>query len=197
MIRLVLILIVSWYYLFIFQAFSQVQLPIKSEYNTHLNKELPNFNAKELNNEVFSLRKNRGKIVLLNFWGLSCAACFKEIPELNKLSQEFKEKVIVVSVLEDTREKALNRILITENGYRLKRKTFNNDLINYILIPDGKEIIMQYFNDFTYPRNFIIDQNGKLSYYSGGYLELFTENDYVEDANYKNLRAVLLQLTNK
>ncbi len=40
----------------------------------------------------------RGKWMILNYWATWCAPCIKEIPELNKLAQENKDRLLVFGV---------------------------------------------------------------------------------------------------
>lgn len=36
----------------------------------------------------------KDKIVLMNFWFIGCYPCIREIPELNKIAAEFKDKIV-------------------------------------------------------------------------------------------------------
>jgi thiol-disulfide isomerase/thioredoxin len=195
--RIAIVTVVS-YTLLSSVAHSQNRKPFSNGDSELLGNEVPNFKAKTLSGKDFNLKENRGKIILLNFWSLSCAACFKEIPELNKLAKEFRDKgFILVSVMDNKREKVLEQIQSREGNYKLKRRTFNNDSVNYVIIPDGKQIMEKYFSELSYPKNFILDRDGKLRQYTNGYLELFSDSGYVEDGNYKNLKAGIEKLINE
>ncbi|MFR7875234.1 MAG: peroxiredoxin family protein [Butyricimonas paravirosa] len=39
-----------------------------------------------------------GKFVLIDFWGPSCSPCRKSIPDLNRFSKQFKDKLVVIGV---------------------------------------------------------------------------------------------------
>ena len=45
----------------------------------------------------FSIENYQGKWFVLNYWAEWCAPCRKEIPELNKLQQDFPEQVAVAA----------------------------------------------------------------------------------------------------
>ncbi len=51
-----------------------------------------NFTVKLLNGEDFTLAKQRGKVVLIYFWAYWCEPCKQEMPHLDKVYQEFKDK---------------------------------------------------------------------------------------------------------
>ena len=40
----------------------------------------------------------RGKFVLVDFWGPSCAPCRKGIPDLNEFSKKFKDDLVVIGL---------------------------------------------------------------------------------------------------
>ncbi|MBT3565059.1 TlpA family protein disulfide reductase [Pseudomonadales bacterium] len=46
----------------------------------------------------YSLSSLQGKYVFVNYWATWCAPCIKEIPELNKLSREHTDDLIILGV---------------------------------------------------------------------------------------------------
>lgn len=71
----------------------------------------PNFSAKTVSGDDFNLQEHKGKYVLLDFWGSWCAPCIMEIPDLKKLQNDFKKKLVIVGlVCDDSREKINNAI---------------------------------------------------------------------------------------
>ncbi len=60
-----------------------------------------------LTGEIFNPATNRGKITIINFWGVWCDGCIKELPDFNRIANEYADKVTVVAVhTADDREKA-------------------------------------------------------------------------------------------
>jgi len=57
-----------------------------------------------------SLRDFRGKIVMLNFWATWCVPCREEMPAMEKLYQEFKDKnfVILAVAVKDRKQDAID-----------------------------------------------------------------------------------------
>ena len=47
----------------------------------------------------------KGKLLIIDFWGVTCYSCISQMPEMEKLQQEFKEKIQVILVTNDSKEK--------------------------------------------------------------------------------------------
>jgi len=54
-------------------------------------KKITNITFKDINLQEVDLSKNKGKIVILNFWATWCAPCRKEMPSLEKLAQDLPQ----------------------------------------------------------------------------------------------------------
>lgn len=136
------------------------------------NKLAPNFRATALDDKEINLKDLNGKIVFLDFWSLSCAACFKELPELNEIAKKYpKEKFVIISLMDNTKDELLKKFDITNDGYKIKKPIFGNDKIDFQIIPDAKEIMKLFSDPFVFPQAFILDQNGVLTFYNTGYAE--------------------------
>lgn len=64
----------------------------------------PAFTLEDMDEEKFSLKDYKGKVVLLNFWATWCPPCRREMPSMERLHQNFKDKdfvVIAVNQMED------------------------------------------------------------------------------------------------
>ncbi|MCK4417036.1 MAG: TlpA family protein disulfide reductase [Candidatus Latescibacteria bacterium] len=59
-------------------------------------KRAPDFSATDLEGKKVSLSDFRGKVVLLDFWATWCPPCREEIPELQKIFDEYKDKGLVI-----------------------------------------------------------------------------------------------------
>jgi thiol-disulfide isomerase/thioredoxin len=66
-----------------------------------LDKKLPDFKLKDLNDKIFSSSQLLGKPTLIDFWGLNCQGCIEEMPRLNTLREKYKEKVNFIAVCTD------------------------------------------------------------------------------------------------
>lgn len=55
-----------------------------------------------LNTEPLTLKKLRGKIVVLEFWAIWCPPCRKSIPHLIKMHNNYKDKgVVLISITDE------------------------------------------------------------------------------------------------
>ena len=70
----------------------------------------PEINLTTPEGKKISLRDFRGKIVMLNFWATWCTPCREEMPAMEKLYQEFKDKnfVIVAVAVKDRKQDAID-----------------------------------------------------------------------------------------
>ncbi len=83
-----------------FMASLRVQSPSKSLL-------APDFTLRDLGDRKVSLRDFQGKLVFLNFWATWCPPCRYEMPSMERLYKEFKDKGLVVLAinLKEGREK--------------------------------------------------------------------------------------------
>ncbi len=51
----------------------------------------PDFMLRTVQGELFKLSENRGKVIMLNFWGTWCGPCRREIPDFNKLHAKYQK----------------------------------------------------------------------------------------------------------
>ncbi len=65
----------------------------------------PDFHIKDLDGSEISLKEERGKVALLNFWGTWCPPCQQEIPDLLKLDTAYRDRglnIIGIALGEDS-----------------------------------------------------------------------------------------------
>jgi len=54
------------------------------------------FEARDLAGSAIRLSELKGRVVVLNFWGIWCKSCRQEIPHLSALDREWRERGLVV-----------------------------------------------------------------------------------------------------
>lgn len=114
----------------------------------------PPFRVTSLEGRVFDLVDLRGKVVVLNLWFIGCPPCRKEIPGLNELVGEFKERdVVFLALALDSAEEL--------------RAFLNEQPFSYHVIPDAKQVIQRY-GGRLYPKHIIIDQDGQIEWTKRG-----------------------------
>ena len=77
-------------FLFVNNPFTHAELPNNLVIHDKP-KKITNITFKDINLQEVDLSKNKGKIVILNFWATWCAPCRKEMPSLEKLAQDLPQ----------------------------------------------------------------------------------------------------------
>jgi thiol-disulfide isomerase/thioredoxin len=97
-----------------------------------------------------SLEELRGKVVLLNFWGTWCAPCISEIPELNRLQEDYEDEGLVVLSVSDE-----DPALMSQFTANFPLKTLSAQ------VPMGTRLPNPFSSAFTIrPQTFVIDREG-------------------------------------
>ncbi|MDP6133687.1 MAG: TlpA disulfide reductase family protein [Candidatus Marinimicrobia bacterium] len=133
-------------------------LTVLNEFEKIKNQKAPSLSFKIiLDDEEKNIQDYFGNVILVNFWATWCSPCLKEIPDLNRLQTEFKDKgFILISLSDESRKTLIDFIsqnpLVTISGY----------VENYQWLDINLGSIR--------PVTFLIDKNGKiLEYYTGAY----------------------------
>jgi peroxiredoxin len=74
------------------------------------NAPTPDFTLASPDGKKVSLKDFRGKVVLLNFWASWCVPCREEMPSMEKLYREFKDKnfTILAVAVKDRKQDSIN-----------------------------------------------------------------------------------------
>lgn len=123
------------------------------------------FEVELLSGELVKISDLKGKVVLLNFWFISCPPCVAEMPAFEKLKGEYGDDLVILAVnSRDKKEKVTE--FIEENGY-----TFNVGLdpAGVIKWPVGHA-----------PYTLVIDREGVIGYVGMGAKEDVWEPMYEE-----------------
>lgn len=103
-----------------------------------------------------AIRRNRGKVVLVNFWATWCSGCVKELPELAKLKKKNAGKMVVLLVAaNETAPDAQVKKSLAQKGHS-STLLFRDDLTNFFpkFDPTFKSTI-------ELPLTFIYARNGR------------------------------------
>jgi thiol-disulfide isomerase/thioredoxin len=63
--------------------------PVKAPVKLTVGDLAPQFVRSDLQGQVFDLKAQRGKIVLIDFWASWCPPCIEEIPHLSQLQKQY------------------------------------------------------------------------------------------------------------
>lgn len=117
-------------------------------HDSMLNKPAPVFELTDMQGKRWKLVELRGKIVVLNFWFTNCGPCIREMPELNKLVQEYNQGDVVFLAL--TFDNA------TQVKAFLKTHSFN-----YMLLPASRAVD-ELYKISLWPTSMVICKKGNL-----------------------------------
>ncbi len=102
---------------------------------------------KDEEGHIFDFESVKGKVVFINFWATWCPPCIAEMPSIQGLYTDYKDKVEFLLVTNDPYSE-INKFL-EENNYDfkiLRPVTFNTSV----------------FDVSTIPRTFLIDKTGTI-----------------------------------
>ncbi len=56
----------------------------------------PKLSVRSVNGHTVSIDQHHGRMVLVAFWGASCGPCLKELPNLERLADRFRDSGLIV-----------------------------------------------------------------------------------------------------
>lgn len=124
--------------------------------------EAPTFSLPSLDQEYVSLRDFCGEklrkpwinktkhIVVLSFFATWCEPCQKEVPHLEKLQNEYKDKPVKFFIIDVGEERGKVARFIEKAGYNLP------------VLLDRYQKTSERYDAKTLPRLFVIDKNGNI-----------------------------------
>ena len=111
---------------------------------------VPTFTLRDLNGKEVRLEDYRGKIVFLNFWATWCLPCRKEMPSMEKLYSEFKDRDFTMLAV-DLREEA-KKVMAFKERFKL----------NFPILLDSDGRVGRKYGVWSIPITFLIDREGFL-----------------------------------
>ena len=122
-----------------------------------MNKPVPDIKFTTITGKHVELKKLQGKVVVLNFWFSACLPCVEEIPALNRLAKEYKNK-------------GVEFFGITYDSYKtLKSQFLPKYKFDFNIVCDVKNLTETF--SAGYPTTYIIDQKGIVRMvWSGGFI---------------------------
>lgn len=110
----------------------------------------PAFSYVDLKGENYTPESIKGKIMVLKSWFIACQACNEEMPELNKLTEQYKHRkdILFVSIAFDSRTKL--------------QDFAKHHQFNYAIVPVNAEYIQQTLGANIYPTHWIINKKGMI-----------------------------------
>jgi len=113
------------------------------------------FQARTLDGNGLQLSSLQGKVVLLNFWGIWCIPCRKEIPKLQAMYEELRGKGLEIVGIDVGDEAETARKFVAQQS------------MSYPVILS--ETIADDYDVVVFPTNVIIDRAGRIQHVEEGY----------------------------
>ena len=136
---------------------------------------VPDFTLPTLEGDKFKLSDHKGKAVFINFFGLRCPICLKELPELEQriwLKYKNNKNLVILTI---GREESIEKLTTfrDKKGY------------TFPIASDENRAVYAMFAKKYIPRNIIIDKEGKL---------VFTEVGFTKDKFSKLIKEIEKQV---
>lgn len=113
-------------------------------------KAAPGFDIKSIGGERISLDRLRGRVVVIDFWSITCGPCVDANEHLQELYDSFGQQGLsVIGLSIDKDEQAVKQFL-----------RFNP--VSYPVGLATDEVIRAYGGVFALPQTFIVDKDGKI-----------------------------------
>ncbi len=129
----------------------------------------PDLTVPSLKGEKKSLSDYKGKIVVLNFWGVWCKWCKKELPQYQKVYKEYKGND--VAFLAVNVEFSGDR---KEKDKKVKEYLKSNDLTFPVLMDYERKFPEKYGVE-GFPTSFVIGRDGNFKFENRGYSPQYEE----------------------
>lgn len=111
----------------------------------------PDFTLTDMQGEAVSLSQYRGKVILLNFWAGWCPPCRAEMPSMEKLYRQLKDRDFVIL--------AVN----VEEGGRAAVQDFTREIpVSFPILLDTAQTVSRLYRVRGLPQSYIIDREGKI-----------------------------------
>jgi peroxiredoxin len=112
-------------------------------------RRMPNFALQTRGGDRWSMRAQRGTVVVLNFWSITCPPCLEEMPSLVELAEllEGRDDISLVAVSTDRNWQAVDSAVPPESKLT-------------VLLDPGGEIARNRLGTRLYPETWVVDRDG-------------------------------------
>ncbi len=118
----------------------------------------PDFNLVDVDGEQHRLSDYRGKVVAINFWATWCPPCLREMPSMQRLWDQLKEKDFVILAID-----------VGEDDETVFRFTIALDTpLEFPLLLDQQGKVVAQWPVLGLPTTFIVDKQGRVVYRAVG-----------------------------
>ena len=123
-------------------------VPYFRQYNVQAGDSAPTFNLTAEDGSGLRLEDYRGRYVLLNFWATYCVPCIEELPSLNGIYEDMRDKgLVVLGVSVDTDDQAYKTFL---QAHR----------VAFPVVRDPEWSVALRYGTSKIPETYLIDKEG-------------------------------------
>ena len=115
------------------------------------NKKAPDFCLENLYGKKVELKHFKGKVIFLNFWATWCGPCKEEMPSMEFLYQQFKEKGFVFLT-----------ISVDYEGIKPVKEFIEKQRYTFPVLIDPKCLTLDLYEVKGIPATFLIDKKGRI-----------------------------------
>jgi cytochrome c biogenesis protein CcmG/thiol:disulfide interchange protein DsbE len=120
---------------------------------------LPDLTYTDTHGTAYTPQSLAGKVVMINFWATWCPPCKKEIPDLSRAWEKYKDKgLVILGVMMDDVDS--NALVNFQSDYEM----------TYPVVRGTREIDAAYGRPKNYPTTFVFDRTGRLVFSEPGQL---------------------------
>lgn len=114
-------------------------------------KTAPDFCLESLKGEKIQLKNLKGKVIFLNFWATWCGPCKEEMPSMETLHQQLKDRDFVFLT-----------IAVDYDGAKTVKKFMEKHRYSFPVLLDPGSKMLQSFEISRIPATIFIDRNGRM-----------------------------------
>ncbi len=122
-------------------------------------RKAPAFKLENTKEKYIRLSDFEGKVVLLKFWFVHCGNCVRDINQINRLQDDYKDDLQVLGV------EYMNETIYGVKGYERKYG------VRYMNLMGGKSVANQY-RVFGAPTYVLIDKEGNIVHTGMNYKDI-------------------------
>ncbi|OBZ07752.1 TlpA disulfide reductase family protein [Bacillus sp. FJAT-26390] len=116
------------------------------------------FTLTDMDGNQVTLSDLRGKNVYINFWTTWCKWCKKEMPDIEKIHQQYKDKDLIVLAVDVGEDKEKAKPYIEDNGYSFR-----------VLLDTDKQVTEAY-QVRSIPVSLFVDKEGNIAHKKVGFM---------------------------
>jgi peroxiredoxin len=127
-------------------------------------REQADFTLADLGGKEWTLKGQRGKVVVVNFWATWCPPCRKEMPDLETLYRQFKDQGLLILAISD------------EDAGKVRPFIAQQKVTYPILLDPGRKV-NELFQIEGIPKTFVYNRDGQLVAQS---IDMRTQRQFLE-----------------